>query len=302
MNSNQMTRRGLLTIAGAALAGSVGVRPVSAAAPGVRFGVRTPLPKKSLRDLALMVKDIGYDGIELARDWYAQGYATAQPVEELQKQLDGTGIVVSAIIGSIDLLDVDPAKRAKAIETDRQRLLMAKALKTERMNEVPVFGPPQFQDLSPVMNVREIEERLLIASLKELASDVEASGVTLMLEPCNRKETHFMNRQGQAAKIIEAVGSPKIGILSDFYHMQLEEPSIPEALARYGKYTCYVHLADGEKRTEPGSLPFDYRPGFHELKKWGYSGWLTMESGFTDTPEAALARALKYIKQQWAEA
>jgi len=131
MNSNQMTRRGLLTIAGAALAGSVGVRPVSAAAPGVRFGVRTPLPKKSLRDLALMVKDIGYDGIELARDWYAQGYATAQPVEELQKQLDGTGIVVSAIIGSIDLLDVDPAKRAKAIETDRQRLLMAKALSSK---------------------------------------------------------------------------------------------------------------------------------------------------------------------------
>ena len=54
----------------------------------------------------------------------------------------------------------NPAKRAKAIETDRQRLLMAKALKTDRMNEVPVFGPPQFQDLSPVMNVREIEERM----------------------------------------------------------------------------------------------------------------------------------------------
>jgi sugar phosphate isomerase/epimerase len=61
-------------------------------------------------------------------------------------------------------------------------------------------------------------------------------------------------------------------------------------------------LADGEKRTEPGSLPFDYRPGFRALKKWGFSGWLTMESVATDNPEAALRRALLYLKQQWSEA
>ncbi|HZP02522.1 MAG TPA: hypothetical protein VFD30_19730, partial [Terriglobia bacterium] len=73
-------------------------------------------------------------------------------------------------------------------------------------------------------------------------------------------------------------------------------------LTEYGKYTGYVHLADGAKRTEPGSLPFDYRPGFRALKKWGFSGWLTVESKATDNPPAALARALKYLKEQWAEA
>ena len=66
--------------------------------------------------------------------------------------------------------------------------------------------------------------------------------------------------------------------------------------------TSWIHLADGEKRTEPGSLPFDYRPGFRALKKWGYAGWLTVESKFSDTPEAALSRALKYLKRLWAEA
>ena len=111
-----------------------------------------------------------------------------------------------------------------------------------------------------------------------------------------------MYQQSQAASIIERVGSPGLGILSDFYHMQIEEPSIAETLGVHGRLTRYVHLADGEKRTEPGSLPFDYRPGFHALKKWGYSGWLTVESKFTDTPEAALGRALKYLQQQWAEA
>ncbi len=291
-----MTRRQLMISAGAVVAGSATPRSVRADPAAVRFGVRSPLPDAGLRDRALLVKRLGFDGIELGPEWLTR------PVEVLQQELAGTGVAVSAIVGSIDLLNTDAEKRARAVETDRQRLGMAKALQADCVIEVPTFGPNRFPDLSPLMNAREIEQRLLVAGLKQLAGDIERSGVTLLLEPCNRKETHFMNRQGQAAGIVEEAGSPGIGILSDFYHMQLEEASIAATLAQYGRYTRYVHLADGEKRLEPGALPFDYRPGFHELKKWGYSGWLTVESKFTDSPEAALARALKYLKQQWAEA
>ena len=293
---DQLSRRKALRLGAAAL----GCRGVSgsavAATRPARFGVRTPLPSATLRERASLVKEIGFDGIELGNEW------SDKPLEMLQKELDGIGLAVSAVVGSIQLLNLDPAKRAEAIATDRQRLQLAKDLKADCLIEVPVFGPSQYPDLSPLMNPREIEERLLVAGLKELASDVERSGVTLLLEPCNRKETHFMNLQSQAAEIIERVGSPGFGILSDFYHMQLGEPNIAATLAEYGKYTRYVHLADGERRTEPGSLPFDYRPGFHELKKWGYSGWLTVESKASDTPEAALKRALAYLKQQWSEA
>lgn len=282
-------------MAGAAAAGT-GVRRSDGAQRPVRFGVRGPLPKGSLRERALLLGKIGFDGIELGAEWLNQ------PVDAIQKELYGTGVAVSAIVGSIALLNTDPAKRAQGIELDRQRLQMAHDLGADCLIEVPTFGPNRFQDLSPVMTAREVEERLLVAGLKQLAGDVERSGVTLLLEPCNHKETHFMYLQSQAAQAIESVGSPGFGILTDFYHMQMDEPSIPETLARYGKYTRYVHLADGEKRLEPGSLPFDYRPGFRELKRLGYSGWVTVESGFSDSPEAALQRALKYVKAQWAAA
>jgi sugar phosphate isomerase/epimerase len=295
MTMDQLSRRNALGLGAAALAWG-GISHAAAATRPARFGVRTPLPSATLRERATLVKEIGFDGIELGNEW------SDKPLEMLQKELDGIGLAVSAVVGSIQLLNLDPAKRAEAIATDRQRLQLAKDLKADCMIEVPVFGPNQYPDLSPLMNSRETEERLLVAGLKELASDVERSGVTLLLEPCNRKETHFMNLQSQAAQIIERVGSPGFGILSDFYHMQLGEPNIAATLAEYGKYTRYVHLADGERRTEPGSLPFDYRPGFHELKKWGYSGWLTVESKASDTPEAALKRALAYLKQQWSEA
>ena len=289
-----MTRRDLLLAGGAVLAAHGFAQ--SNSRRGVRFGVRSPLPKMSLRERAMLVRRAGYDGIELGQEWLNES------VESIQEQVAGTGVAVSAIVGSIQLLDTDPAKRAEAVEIDRKRLRMAKALGADCVIEVPCFGPTKFQDLSPLMTPREIEQKLLVAGLKQLAADVKSSGVTLLLEPCNHKETHFMNKQSHAAETIEAVGAPGIRTLSDFYHMQLEEPDIGQTLSRYGKYTAYVHLADGEKRTEPGSLPFDYRPGFRALKKWGYARWLTVESNATDDPESALRRALTYLKQQWNEA
>lgn len=282
-------------VGGMAVAGSAGL--AAPAAGSVRFGVRTPLPNDlTLRQRAQLVKHLGYDGIELGGEWLDQ------PVEAIQEQLAGIGIAVSAIVGSIRLLDTDPKVRAQGVELDRQRLEMARTLGATDIIEVPVFGPNKFQDISPLMTPREIEERLLVSGLKQLAPDVARTGINLMLEPCNQKETHFMYLQSQAAGFIEAVGAPGFKLLSDFYHMQLEEQDIAATLRQYGKYTVYVHLADGKARTEPGSLPFDYRPGFRALKDCGFSGWINMEYRASENHEASLARALAYIKKQWAEA
>jgi len=298
-------RRQFLGTAVAGLAGAVlsaksgsgaAVAPQPGSSPGVRFGVRTPFSQKTIRERALLLQKLGFQGLELGHEFLDQS------VDSILSQIEGTGIVISAIVGSIKLLEPDPAVRAQAVETDRKRLEMAKALGAVGVIEVPTFGPNRFQDLSPVMTPREIEDRLLIAGLKQLAPDTARTGVNILIEPLNKKETHFLNLQSHGVEIIRAVGAPGFGLLSDYYHMQLEEKDIGETMAQYGQYTGYVHLADGVKRTEPGSLPFDYRPGFRGLKKAGYSGWLTVESNATDNPEAALARALKYLKQQWAEA
>lgn len=297
-----ITRRKFLAAGSAAFAGAMlaavprGQATGNDNAAGMRFSVRIPLPKVSLRERVLLVHRLGYQGIELGPEWLDQ------PVDAIKKELEGTGPAVSAIVGSLKLLDTDPRVRAQAVELDRQRLQMAKELGADCLIEVPVFGPNRFQDISPIMTPLEIEQRLLVAGLKQLAPDVERTGVTLLLEPAHRGITHFMNLQSQGVDIIKAVDAPGFKLLSDFWHMQIEEKDIGETLTRYGQYTGYVHLADGVKRMEPGSLPFDYRPGFRALKKWGYSGWLTVESEATDNPEAALVRALRYLKQQWSEA
>jgi sugar phosphate isomerase/epimerase len=264
--------------------------------PSVRFAVRGPFGTDDLRKRALLLQRLGYDGIELGREFLDRS------VESILSGLKGTGIVVSAIVGSIQLLDPDPTVRAKAVQLDRKRLEMARALGAVAVIEVPAFGPCRFPETAGTPGPHAAEDRLLIDAIRQLAPDVQRTGVKILLEPLSKKETHYMNLQGHGARIIEQSGGQCARLLSDFYHMQMEEQDIGDALTRFGKYTGYVHMADGVKRTEPGSLPFDYRPGFKALKKAGYCGWLTVESSASDDPDAALERALKYVRRQWQEA
>jgi sugar phosphate isomerase/epimerase len=239
-----------------------------------------------------LLSRLGYEGIELGPEYLDQTAA------QILQHLSGTGICVSAIVGSVKLLDPDPDPRAAAIELDRQRLELARQLGAMGVIEVPTFGPCRFdQGTDP-----GLEDGVLVRGLKQLAADARRTGVKILLEPLTRKETHYMNLQGHGARIIKAVGEPGFALLSDFYHMQMEEADISRTLTQFGGHTAYVHMADGERRTEPGSLPFNYKPGFGALKRHGYRGWLTVESGATDSPELALARAREYILTQWKEA
>jgi sugar phosphate isomerase/epimerase len=294
LEGHHYSRRGFLghALAACALPCLAGASRGAPRGQGVRLAVRGPFPERDLRARAELLSRLGYQGIELGPEYLDQ------TADQIRQQLSGTGISVSAIVGSIKLLDPDPGIRASAIVLDRERLELARQLGAMGVIEVPTFGPCRFdQGTDP-----GLEDRLLVEGLEQLAPDVSRTGVSILLEPLTRKETHYMNLQGHGARIIEAVGKPGFALLSDFYHMQMEEDDISRTLERSGEHTAYVHMADGEKRTEPGSLPFDYRPGFRALKRHHYSGWLTVESGATDSPEAALARARAYVLTQWEEA
>jgi len=281
--------RALAVCAVPSVVGTFGAAPPSR---GIQLAVRGPFPDDDLRARAELLSRLGYEGIELGSEYLSQ------TADQILRQLSGTGVSVSAIVGSIKLLDPDPVIRAAAIELDKERLELARQLGALGVIEVPTFGPCRFDQGTD----HGLEDGLLIAGLRKLAPEVARTGVKILLEPLTRKETHYLNRQGHGARIIHAVGEPGFALLSDFYHMQMEEADVARTLEQSGEHTAYVHMADGEERTEPGSLPFDYRPGFRALKNHGYSGWLTVESGATDSPEAALARAREYVLAQWDEA
>src|SRR5215472_6884120 len=87
------------------------------------------------------------------------------------------------MVGSTKLLDTRTRRFvSRPFELDRKRLQVAQALGASGLIEVPTFGPNKFQDLSPIMTNREIEDRLLVAGLRELIPDVQRTSVKLMIE------------------------------------------------------------------------------------------------------------------------
>lgn len=258
----------------------------------MRLGVRGPLAGTSLTERADLLRRTGFEGIELSPEWLDR------PAADIRADLDGAGIAVSAIVGSIKLLDPDRRERERAIDTDRARLRLARELGASAVIEVPTFGSSKFPDTSPVLTAWELERRLLLSQLEQLVEDVRETGVNLILEPLNRYETHFLNTQRQGVELCSAVGHPGFLLLSDLFHMHIEERSIPDTLRDVGRSIGYVHVAD-TNRQQPGAGSMDFSAAFSALKKAGYDGWIVIESGADGDLETVLRASCQLLRNAW---
>ena len=79
------------------------------------------------------------------------------------------------------------------------------------------------------------------------------------------------------AEICRLIGSPRLKLLYDVYHMQLNEGCICDTITNYVDRIGHVHVADAPGRHEPGTgeINFDYL--CRELKKRGYEGTVCFE-------------------------
>ena len=83
------------------------------------------------------------------------------------------------------------------------------------------------------------------------AKAAAAHGLKIGVEPCNRYETHIMNRGIDAARMIERTGADNIFIHLDTYHMHIEEVSFADGFRDAARYLGYVHVSESN-RGQPG--------------------------------------------------
>ncbi len=145
-------------------------------------------------------------------------------------------------------------------------------------------------------------DALLQAQLPALAGEAAARGLRLLLEPVNRYESDYLHTVGHAAALCATLAHPALGVTADFFHMQIEELSIPRALLKAGPWVRHVHVAENT-RVEPGPGSLDFTPGFRALKTASYRGAIEIECRrLSGPPERVLPRACRRLKALWRRA
>jgi sugar phosphate isomerase/epimerase len=255
------------------------------------------IPGNDLNDKLDFAESLNVEGVEIS------GWSKPfERVTELENALRGRRIRMASVCGqtTFDFLDPDPKKRAASIEESKKNLEVAAHFGAAGQIVPPIFGSPRIPDLSPYADAITLEKRLLAELIKDLAAFAHTRKTLLLLEPLNRYEQHLLRRQDDGVEAIQMAGNPPgVKLLSDFFHMHIEETNTPDAFRRAGDYVGHVHMADNT-RQEPGAGDIDWKAGLGALKSIGFTGYLAYECGITgNTPEekrAAIKRSVEYIQ------
>jgi hydroxypyruvate isomerase len=129
--------------------------------------------------------------------------------------------------------------------------------------------------------------------LSQIAELAEQHDVTYNLENLNTKVDHAgypLPRIEDTVRLVEAVGSPRIKILFDIYHAQIEEGNVIELLRNYADFLGYIHVADVPGRHEPGTGEINYRNVAQTLRDLKYEGTVGLEAFPLNNSREAMAR------------
>jgi hydroxypyruvate isomerase len=126
------------------------------------------------------------------------------------------------------------------------------------------------------------------AALRRVAPLAEERGVTIVVEMLNSLVDHpdqFADHTGIGVAIVEAVGSPRVRLLYDVYHMQVMEGNVIATLRRHLPLIAHVHTAGVPGRHELDSgQELQYPAIAAALAEAGYAGWVAHE--FVPTRDA----------------
>jgi hydroxypyruvate isomerase len=138
--------------------------------------------------------------------------------------------------------------------------------------------------------------------LKTIAPFAEKEDITLVLEPLNTRvgeprshRNYFLEYPEPAFGLTRQVGSGKIKILYDIYHMQLMAGNVIKTLEKNIDQLGYIHLADVPGSHEPGTGELNLSNILKALDSMGYAGFV----GFELLPSETDEKAFEAIKRIW---
>jgi len=156
-----------------------------------------------------------------------------------------------------------------------------------------LMAGPMYAPVGYLTGKRRTEEewKRALDCFQSLTPTLEQYSITLALEPLNRFETFFLTTVEESLHFCIEIDHPRIGLLLDTFHTNIEEKDVPSAFQSAGRFLKHVHISEND-RGIPGSGHTDFPGILRALDKIGYSGSLVIESFGYLLPEMAAATAI----------
>jgi len=227
-------------------------------------------------ELLRAAKRIGYDGIELA-------------AEALWPAIVETGLSIASHRGH-DSLESGLNNVANHDRIERE-ILANLELAQRWGHPVLICFSGNRDGLSAEAG---IEKTAL--GLSRVARAAEEAGVTLALELLNSKINHpgyQCDRTTWGLQVVERVGSPRVKLLYDVYHMQVMEGDVIRTIGAHHDAFAHYHVAGNPGRHDPDLEQELWYPAIYEaIAGTGFEGYVGMEYAPKGDPLASLQASL----------
>ena len=136
-----------------------------------------------------------------------------------------------------------------------------------------------------------------VTGLKRIAPAAERQGVTICVELLNSKVDHKDyqgDRTAFGAAVIEGVGSPRVKLLYDIYHMQIMEGDVIRTIRQHAGHIGHFHTGGVPGRHElDDTQELNYKAIAHAIADAGFTGFVAHEFTPTRDPLTSLKQAVE---------
>jgi len=142
----------------------------------------------------------------------------------------------------------------------------------------------------------------MVEGLKQIVGHAEAKQVTLCLEMLNSRVNvemkghpdYFCDKIEMAVEVCRRVGSERMKVLFDIYHVQIMEGDLIARIREFHPYIAHYHTAGVPGRGElDDTQEINYRAVMKAIAATGYTGHVGQEFIPTRDPVKSLGEAVK---------
>jgi len=232
------------------------------------------------------MKGLGFDGAELAirnpKSFQKEG------VKNIDMEISAIGTGQAYLEEGLSLSHYNNEIRKKAIKRIYEHINLASALESKviigliRGN----LGGGNFN-----RSIQKFRD-----SLNRCLSFAEKQKVTLLIEPINRYECNFLNTISQTVSLIRDYKSPRLKLLVDSFHMNIEEQDMCEGILSASSLIEHVHFADSN-RLYPGMGHINFKDLIKTFKKIGYKEFISGEIIPKPNEKEAMINFINFMKK-----